>query len=567
MRIRTKLGLGTGFLFIVILIFGVLSLVSVGRLKNDASLILQDNYESLMYCSAMTEALDKVEGDNGYKKIFEENLQKEQNNITEPGEGDATAKLAADYELLKKDYSNDSMKVVIRQLLHEINGLNQAAIFRKNQNAAQAAEKATTWLMVVFTLLILITFTIAYNFPSIVTGPVASLTEGIRAIENKDYSKRIHVDQDDEFGELAGAFNAMAERLNEYEHSNLARIKFEKSRIETIINQMNDGIIGLDDKKNILFLNAVSQKLLGLKEKDIAGKYAPDVALTNDLMRTLLGASLNEPASQRELKIFADNKESYFQAESLNVKNNERIIGEVIILRNITLFHELNEAKTNFIATVSHELKTPISSIKMSVQLLADERVGTMNNEQKELVKSIYDDSDRLLKITSELLNMSQVETGRIQLKTGNVSCKEIIDAAVQAVQLVLQQKNIALKQDIAPDLPGVIADKEKTSWALINFLTNAVKHSLTDSEIILEVNSRDDRVEFRVRDFGMGMEEKYLSRIFDRYYKIPGHLNPGSGLGLSIAKEFIEAQSGRVWVESMPGAGSVFGFDLPRSR
>ncbi len=401
------------------------------------------------------------------------------------------------------------------------------------------------------------------QFPGIISRPIVSLSDGIKAIVNKDYSKRIHLEQKDEFGELANAYNIMAEKLDEYEHSNLAKIKFEKSRIETIINQMNDGIIGLDEKNNILFLNAVAQGLLGLKQEDIAGKYAADVALKNDLMRTLM----QESNRKKELKIYADNKESYFQIDVFKVNDNAAVIGEVIILRNVTPFHELDEAKTNFIATVSHELKTPIAAIKMSTQLLEDQRIGNINTEQQELIQSINSDANRLLKITSELLNISQLETGHIQIKVEPVSCMEIIDQSLPSVQFHLQQKGITLNKSIDPNLSQVLADKEKTSWVLINFLTNAIKHSNPSSHIDLIVSSVEDKVRFEVKDFGKGMEKKYLDRIFDRYYKIPENLTAsGNGLGLTIAKEFIEAEMGKIWVESTPGVGSTFGFDLPKS-
>ncbi len=366
--------------------------------------------------------------------------------------------------------------------------------------------------------------------------------------------------QGDEFGDLANAFNIMAGKLDEYESSNLAKIKFEKSRIETIINQMRDGIIGLDEKRNILFLNAVSEKLLGLKEAEIIGQYAPDIALKNDLMRTLL---LDDP-EKKDLKIFADDKESYFSKDVLDVTNNKEIIGQVIVLRNITLFHELNEAKTNFIATVSHELKTPISSIKMSAQLLTDLRVGALSEEQQELIRSITDDADRLLKITGELLNMSQVETGNIQLKLQPADPAKIVDQAIQAVAFQAQQKGIRIQSSVAEDLPLIQADVEKTSWVLINFLTNAIKFSPDQSGVEISAYRSKDKVEFLVADHGRGIDEKYLPRIFERYFKVPGtHDRNGTGLGLSISKEFIEAQGGRIWVSSQLGAGSRFGFTL----
>jgi PAS domain S-box-containing protein len=435
---------------------------------------------------------------------------------------------------------------------------------RKKTTAQQTAESAANVLTMLFTILTLVSFTFIFNLPGIISDPIRSLSEGILAIAGKNYKKRIYLHQGDEFGDLANAFNIMAGKLDEYESSNLAKIKFEKSRIETIINQMRDGIIGLDEKRNILFLNAVSEKLLGLKEAEIIGQYAPDIALKNDLMRTLL---LDDP-EKKDLKIFADNKESYFSKDVLDVTNNTEImgqvIGQVIVLRNITLFHELNEAKTNFIATVSHELKTPISSIKMSAQLLTDLRVGELNGEQQELIRSITDDSDRLLKITGELLNMSQVETGNIQLKLQPADPVQIVDQAVQAVAFQAQQKGIRIQPSVAEDLPLIQADVEKTSWVLINLLTNAIKYSPDQSVIEISAYRNKDKVEFLVTDHGRGIDEKYLPRIFERYFKVPGsHDRNGTGLGLSISKEFIEAQGGRIWVSSQLGAGSRFGFTL----
>jgi PAS domain S-box-containing protein len=355
----------------------------------------------------------------------------------------------------------------------------------------------------------------------------------------------------------------MAARLDEYESSNLAKLTFEKKRIETIINQMKDGIIGFDENRHVLFLNAVAEKLLGLREADIIGRYAPDIALKNDLMRTLL-----QDEVKKELKIYADGKESYFNKDVLAVTSSGQVIGQVIVLRNITIFHELNEAKTNFIATVSHELKTPISSIKMSAQLLTDNRVGELNAEQQELTSSISEDANRLLNITSELLNMSQVETGNIQLKLQPSRPEEIIEQALQAVQFQAKQKNIQLSVNASADLPGVQADREKTSWVLINFLTNAIKYSPERSVIDISAYPKDQQVMFTVTDHGKGIEEKYLPRIFDRYFKVPGtYERNGTGLGLAISKEFIEAQGGTIWVQSNIGEGSLFGFNLSQAK
>jgi PAS domain S-box-containing protein len=560
MRLKTKLSIGLIFLFTVILVFGILGIVTIDRLSRDSALVLRNNHESLLYCNNMLKALEDVKTRKAAIQIFEENLLSQENNITEQGEKEATEELRKNFNELKINPNDPSNYPEIRQAIFRIQDLNELAILRKNVSAQRTADNARNLLTIIFTILTLVSFSFIFNLPGIISGPVSKLSEGIAEIAKKNYKKRIFLKQQDEFGDLAGSFNIMAEKLDEYEHSSLSQIKFEKSRIETIINQMRDGIIGLDEKKNILFLNAVAEKLLGLNEKDILGKYAPDIALKNDLMRTIL----REDEEKKDLKIYADKKESYFNKDILNVTNSEQVIGKVIVLRNITLFHELSEAKTNFIATVSHELKTPISSIKMSAQLLSDDRIGSVSVEQKELIRSIDEDVDRLLKITGELLNMTQVETGNIQLKIQSTASATIVNQAVQAVQFQAQQKNITLNKVIAESLPPVNADAEKTVWVLTNFLTNAIKFSPIGSAIDVCAGQEEGRVKVTVSDHGRGIDKKYLPMIFDRYFKVPGTLETsGTGLGLAISKEFIEAQGAVIWVNSKLGEGSTFGFSF----
>ena len=558
-NLKTKLIISLGFLFLVILLFGVLGVFYINKLSTDAENIIRNNYETLVYSNNMLKAIDEIPKNEKASENFEVNLKKQETNITESGEKQATEELRKNFEELKKDPRDASNYNDIRQTLQEINNINQAAIYKKNEIAKHTSEEAIFWLTITFSFLSLVAFTLVMNIPRVIATPVRALSEGITEIANKNYRKRIYLDQKDEFGDLANTFNVMAQKLDEYEHSNLAKIKFEKSRIETIINQMKDGIIGLDEKKNILFLNAIAEKLLGLKESEIIGKYTADIALKNDLMRMLL-----QNRNENELKIYADNKESYFNKYVLDVTNNDEVIGQVIVLRNITPFHELNEAKTNFIATVSHELKTPISSIKMSAQLLADSRVSALSTDQKELLKSITDDADRLLKITSELLNMSQAETGNIQLKLQPVQPAIIVEQALQAVLFQAQQKNISIQKNIPQQLSAVQADAEKTSWVLINFLTNAIKYSPESSAIEISVSQTENKITFAVADHGKGIEEKYLPKLFDRYFKVPGtYERSGTGLGLAISKEFIEAQGGIIRVQSILNEGSIFSFTL----
>jgi PAS domain S-box-containing protein len=560
LRLKTKLTLGLVFLFVVILAFGILGIFYINRLRGDERMILKDNYITLEYCNNMLRSLEELPGDTAALHAFERNLVLQEANITEPGELEATRAVRKNFVEMVADPADTSNYKDIRRAIFVIQDLNQQALFRKDKRAAETASDANLWLTIIVTILTVFAFTFIVNFPGIISEPIKALSEGITAIAAKNYSKRIHLQQDDEFGELAQAFNTMAEKLDEYDHSSLAKIMFEKTRIEAIINQMQDGILGLDEHRKVLFANVVAEDLLGLKEAALVGRYAPDIALQNDLMRTLLRED-----GRKDLKIYCGGRESFFSKQPITVRKDEQPIGEVIVLRNITPFHELDEAKTNFIATVSHELKTPISSIKMSTRLLRDSRVGTLSNEQLELLQSVTDDAERLLKITSELLNMTQVETGNLQLKLQSTPADEVVRYALSAVQLQAQQKNIRVRYDRMPELPPVHADGEKVSWVLINLLTNAIKYSPDDTTIEVKTYAEDHRVFFTVRDHGRGIEEKHLPRIFDRYYRVPGSTEKsGSGLGLAISKEFIEAQGGQIWVKSSFGSGADFGFFLP---
>ena len=570
MKLKNKLTLGLVFLFVMIMSFGILSMYYIERLSSDANKILKNNQETLLYCSNMLNALEDMPAKKTPQAVFDSNLVKQEHNITEQGEGDATQLLRTHFELLKKNDTDSAMFSAIRKDVYTIEKLNQQAIIRKNDIAQKTADDATVWLTIIFTAIAIISFTFVTNFPSVIANPIKTLLQGITDIANKNYKSRIHLKQHDEFGELAASFNSMAAKLEEYESSNLAHILFEKKRIETIINNMHDPVIGLDEQKRVLFVNTEALQITGLAEKDMIGRPVQDIAVTNDLVRSLItelvqGTPDDKSVTKEPLKIYADGKESFFEKDVLKILSasnnvNERfVIGYVIILKNITPFKELDFAKTNFIATVSHELKTPISAIKMSLQLLEDERIGNTNGEQKQLVQNIRDEADRLLKITGELLNMTQVETGKMQINMQPSNIKDIIHYALEAVKTEAEKRHISIDTFLPGNLPAVMADKDKTAWVITNLLSNAVHYSYENNRVLLNVQQMNDTIQFTVQDFGKGIDAGYIDKIFDRYFKIPGSKQEGTGLGLAISKEFIEAQGGFITVSSETGVGSIF--------
>ncbi len=559
LNVKNKIWLGTLFLFLLLLLTGGVSIYYVAKLKYEAKNVLQDNYESLSYCHAMQQQLNNFQ-ENYYqsKNKFETVLKRQEGNVTESGEQTATNTLRTYFNKFKSgDTSNQNIKN-INQQIQSILSLNMHAIQQKNSAAQASADDALTLIISLCGVVFLISFTFIVNFPSVITNPIIQLTVAIKEIANKNYRYRIHLKNKDEFGALANAFNNMAERLENFENSNLNKLMFEKSRAEAVINSLKDASIGIDKNNNVLFANYQALQLLGLKAENVIGKPVKDLNAKNDLFKFLI-----ETESSAPFKIVVENRENYFVKETIEVEQSGAN-NKVIVIKNITSFKEMDVAKTNFIATISHELKTPLAASDFTLKLLEDERTGKLLPDQKELVQNLKQDNQRMLKILSELLNISQVETGRIQLNLERVNPKNIIENAIQAVSGNAKEKQVIIEYISNENLPQISADAEKTTWVLNNFLINAIKYSFAGSTVEIVAKQQNGNVIFSITDHGSGIDKKYLPRLFERYFQVPGSKQKGTGLGLTISKEFIEAQHGKIWAESELGQGAVFNFSLP---
>jgi two-component system, NtrC family, sensor histidine kinase KinB len=573
-KIKAKLRLGIGLLFLLIVLLTLLSSLFIKQLKNDTQNILVANYNTLDYSRQMMIALNEGIGQKASAQLFADNLHKQQRNITELGEQELTDKLAQDFGKMQQGLGDSGLVKQIRTDITDIMLLNMQAIQRKSTLAENTAGTATFWITLVGTICFLIAFTLLVNLPGNIANPLKELTNSIKQIAAENYTERVHFEKHNEFGELAASFNTMAEKLEEYKAGNMEKLMMEKKRIETLINNMHDPVIGLDANNGILFMNDTALKVAGLQNETIIGRPVTEIAAKNDLMRKLIEGLLDNPLPSDDtknapVKIYADNKESYFEKQLIPIKivptgeKAEKLIGNVILLQNITPYKELDFAKTNFIATVSHELKTPISAIKMSVQLLNNKQIGPLNEEQADLLNSIQGDADRLLKITGELLNMAQVESGTIQMAVMPVMPQEITEYAIGSNKAAADNKQIKLELTLQENMAPVLADKEKTAWVLTNLLSNAIRYSYDNATVFVNVAQVGNQIQFSVTDGGQGIPPQYIDKIFDRYFRIPGTRKEGTGLGLSISKEFIEAQGGSISVKSDLGAGSVFSFTL----
>ena len=438
--------------------------------------------------------------------------------------------------------------------------------------------RALTLLLLFGGLSIAVGVWMLIKLPGYITRPFQELTKGINEIANHNYDTQLHLHGGEAMELLSHNFNRMACHLRDYHNSSLSKLKVSKKYIETIIDSIDEPIVCLDHELTLYFINNEALSILHLRREDIVGKSARETAMRNDLLRRLLigldehhAESGADGKKSEPLKIYADNKESYFQVKYLPVRmlDHEGSIkesGTVIMLKNITEFHKLDVAKTTFISTISHELKTPISAILMSQQLLADNRVGGLNQEQKELSDSIRENGERLLSITGELLNMTQVESGVLQLKPHITRPIELIDYAIKANQVQADKFHINIEVDYPKEkISKLYVDSEKIAWVLTNLLSNAIRYSSENDRVIIGALQQDEHhVMLYVQDFGRGIAPRYHDSIFERYFRVPGTKIQGSGLGLSISRDFVEAHNGTLTVESELGKGSKFVVTLP---
>ncbi len=590
--------LGLVFLFSVIVILSVISIHYLNILTVQNQKLLKDDYRSLENVHGMMISLNEIRSSFEPVKAsrvsiskvqhkidravydFEEYLKKQKLSIGEEAEERIVNSISVDFEMLvgfikvtrTKDYYFEKLIPLMDQIDNKINQvytLNRKTIEHQNEMAKATAQQVIYTVAGIVSFCIIVAFAFMLGFPRIVAEPVEKLATAINKIKNGDYNARVEINSRDEFGELGMAFNKMSKRLAEYEKLNVDKLMTEKKRIETMIRKLSEGIIGLDSNFNILFINPFARDLLGLKDQKVIGKPAADFVFANDIFQLAIDDLLEYAKSSKRytrnklIKGKMKGKPAYFIRKVIltySKKEGEEVLdGYVLMLKNITEYKEKDEARTNFIATVSHELKTPISSIKMSLKLLRDVRLSQLTKDQEELVDDVEGEANRLLNITQELLNANELESGKIQLHLENVRAREIVAEAIDSVLTLAEDREVTITENIAPDIPMLHVDEDKTTWVLINFLTNAIKYSPKGSDVKIDALVENENLIFKVSDQGRGIAPEEQTKIFERYYRIQGSDGKGTGLGLNISKEIITQMGGNIGVHSEEGKGSSF--------
>lgn len=614
--IKTKIFVGVFFLFTVILLLSVLGVFFINQLTAKTKGTIVENYSSVNYMKQMFISLnemnfyqtaditnnkttnsDNVQNYYKAKQNFEKYLALETNTITEVGEGAIVNALHIDYgdylnlyESLKTSKKNNLNDInefnqcykVVRSRIEDIFNLNMNSIIKKNESLQKTANEVTFYMIIVALISITVSSVFLFSFPAKILKPIKDLTKSIKYISEKNYDQKLAIIANDELGELSLAFNFMVEKLKLYDAKHIDTLLFEQKRMEAVVQSFEDGILFIDEDKKVVLVNNTTLQITGLKEQDLVSKFIYEITIKNDLLneiyKTITDQQQSYDIDTKPLRVVQNEKEYFYNIKTKEIvtfselAKKEMYIGSLIILKNVTKYKEIDVAKTNLLATVSHELKTPLSSINLSIKLLEDSRIGELNPKQNELLLTLKQQSLRLSRVINEILEFSEFDTGNIKLKFAYTKPDLVIDIAITALSMQLSEKNIILDTEIEEDLPAINIDLEKLVFVLINILNNAIRFSKQNDLIIIKLQKTknmlaETEIEFSVIDKGPGISEENQPKLFQKFSQVGNKNKHGWGLGLAISKEFVQAQGGRIWVKSEIGKGCTFSFAIPINR
>lgn len=559
MKTKTRLVIWLGTLLLLVTVLAVVGMASIWKLRDDSRDVLKANYNSIEYMQRMFDAMEATDDTASAYRHLDEQLALQRANITEQGEHEATERLAGDLRAWRQHQQDPLRARALHRDILGIIDLNRLAIVRKARNAEERAERAVMWISAVGAICFLIAFTLFLSLPELIAEPIRRLTEGIERIAAGQYHERVQLSRTDEFGHMADRFNAMASELEKWQNSNLARIMEEKARAEAVINSLQDASIGLDEQGRILFMNRQALDLLGLEDRDVLGRSASEVSARNDLLRHVLQDRSGSP-----FKAVLGGKENYFVSAATPIQGSQGPLGTVHTIRNITPFQERDQAKTHFLATITHELKTPLASTDLGLTLL-ERQLGADNaSATHAIIVDLRKDHQRLVRIVSELLDLAQVETGHIRLNLVEVPLANVVRDAIDAVKVAAQEHAIRFELPVLNDAHRVKADADKTAWVLVNLLSNAVRHSPQGGTVKLTLTERPDALLVTVSDQGPGIPEQDRAQLFKPFAQ-QQLAHKGTGLGLAIARQFMNGMNGDIRYTGGSGAGAAFTISFER--
>ncbi|NTV89643.1 MAG: cell wall metabolism sensor histidine kinase WalK [Clostridiales bacterium] len=562
------------------------------------------NYKSINGATNMLDALDmqdsaiivyiNEDSDKGlilfnesnalFLKWFEVNA----GNVTEPGEQQVVDDIKASYDSYMSNFlelqslvaSGDKTKStafyysdLIPDFTKTKAGLKQLILLNEKsmfKSQAQATENSRNAMYLVFGLslaAIAVGFFLSRFYTNKFLLPIFSLTKTMRLVKAGDLNQQADIISGDEIGELAGEFNNMTKRLQQFEKSTLGSLLSEKNKSLAIVRSISDPLLVLDTDYKAILLNSACEKLFMVQEDSVLNRHFLEGINNRELFDFISDTcEADEKSRHRIFNINSGAESFYYNVSVATVRDSDlKSSGIIVVFQNVTQLKELEKIRTDFIGTISHEIKTPLTSIIMGTDMLLDPAVGSLNEEQAQFISLIREDSDRLTKLVNELLELTRIESGKAVYKFDNYPLEEIILYSLKNFSNLFEQNGIKLTNNFSSSLPVVYADFGKVIRVINNLISNAIKYAGEGGEITVSAWQENGRAYVSVRDSGEGIPSEYLEKVFEKFFQVrEGDIEiRGTGLGLAVAKEIIEAHNGSIWCESEIEAGSCFTFTL----
>jgi PAS domain S-box-containing protein len=461
--------------------------------------------------------------------------------------------------------------LLLKEDLQALWDMNETAMFRGKARTTQNAQTSTYLVLIVSLIAAMGGFMISKFFANKFTRPVELLTESMKEVQAGNLDTRIDVPSNDEIGQLSREFNKMTERLMSFERSTLGKVMMEKNKSLAIVRSIADPLMVLDNDYKIILVNKAFEDIFLTQEIHAYKKHFLEIVRMSELY-DYISSMLSGDAMQYKENIFyheSNDTHYYFNVIINKVKDIEsKMNGIVVLFQNVTELKELERMKTNFISTISHEFKTPLTSIMMGTSLLVDCNIGSLNATQKDVLSSVEEDCQKLANLVDDLLHLAKLESTKYVYDMVSSEIDIIIKNAIKPFYQHAKGKAVDLFYSVAQNLPSVYVDQERITWVLNNLISNALKYTKSGDKISLTAYIQDDKVHVSIEDTGIGIPEEYVNKIFEQFVQVENSDLEirGTGLGLSIAKEIVHAHGGIIWCESTLDEGSCFTFTLPIS-
>ena len=604
---RQKILIGYGASLVLVVLVLAWAMFMLLRLGQASESILRENYRSIQAAEHMNDAIERQDSivllyllgyqERGLKEFREHEtfflqwLGRARDNITVSGEKEIIDSIEQNYTRFLGEVVNlyqkeavqrpESVNLYLESILPlfretrdacvKLREINHETMYAASNRARRLSIQAVLSLAVIGALSIIIGIVLSLFLSRLISRPVTELKTAALQIAEGNYEVQVPGGGSTELALLAEQFNQMAEKLRNFHEMNIGKIIAEKLKSEAIIQSVDDGIIVVDDRMVINNINPKAASILKGHKDSLLGRHFLEAVRDERLFGFVKqsvesGDSPNLREGEDIFTIASEMGDQHYQFSIVPMRSSSNAIqGVVIMLRDITRLRELDRLKSEFVMTASHELRTPLNTVSMNVDLLIESAAAKLTDGERELLAACHEDVQRLRALVNDLLDLSKIEAGKMDLAFEQVDPSFLVDQALAVTKPQMDAKNIGLTVEVPEDLPPVKVDANKIVWVLVNLLANAVRHTPENGHIRIKGEGIGSQVHLAIADDGEGVPYEVQSHIFDKFVQVKRDGSEGSsGLGLAICREVVRAHRGTIWLDSVPGQGSTFTFTIP---